>query len=81
MYTPYIWHAMVKGTVAFFNEDGGYGFIEVEDNEEHDLDDDEDVYFHMQDVVGPDLEEGEVVEFEIEEADKGPRATDLERQD
>lgn len=70
---------MAKGTVAFFNDDGGYGFIEVEDNEEHGLDEDEDVYFHMQDIGGPDLEEGEVVTFEIEEADRGPRATELER--
>lgn len=70
---------MVKGTVNFFNEDGGYGFIEVEEDEEHDLDDDEDVYFHMQDVGGPDLEEGQVVEFEVEKADKGPKASNLER--
>jgi CspA family cold shock protein len=63
---------MAKGTVAFFNDTGGYGFIETED-----LDDD--VFFHMEDVGGPDLEEGQEVEFEIEQADKGPRAKNLTR--
>jgi len=28
----------------------------------------------MEDVGGPDLEEGTEVEFDIEQADKGPRA-------
>gem|GEM_PF-42860 len=64
--------AMAKGTVAFFNDTGGYGFIESEDSEE-------DVFFHMEDVGGPDLEEGQEVEFDIEQADKGPRATNLQR--
>ncbi|MFW5918809.1 MAG: cold-shock protein [archaeon] len=63
---------MATGTVAFFNERKGYGFIETEDA-------DDDVFFHMEDVGGPDLEEGQEVEFEIEEADKGPRATELTR--
>ncbi|MFB6153579.1 MAG: cold-shock protein [Halodesulfurarchaeum sp.] len=63
---------MASGTVAFFNERKGYGFIETEDS-------DEDVFFHMEDVGGPDLEEGQEVEFEIEQADKGPRAKNLTR--
>ena len=33
----------------------------------------------LEDVGGPDLEEGQEVEFEIEEAEKGPRATNLVR--
>ena len=64
--------AMATGKVDFFNDTGGYGFIETDDA-------DEDVFFHMEDVGGPDLEEGQEVEFEIEEADKGPRATNLTR--
>jgi CspA family cold shock protein len=63
---------MATGEVAFFNDSGGYGFIETEDA-------DEDVFFHMDDVGGPDLEEGTEVEFEIEQAPKGPRATNLTR--
>jgi len=63
---------MATGTVAFFNERKGYGFIETEDA-------DDDVFFHMEDVGGPDLEEGQEVEFDIEDADKGPRATNVKR--
>lgn len=63
---------MPRGTVAFFNDTGGYGFIETDAAED-------DVFFHMEDVGGPDLEEGQEVEFEIDEADEGPRATDLTR--
>jgi len=65
---------MARGTVAFFNDSGGYGFIETEDA-------DDDVFFHMADIEGPDLEEGQAVEFEIEDAEKGPRATNVERVD
>ncbi|WP_276300925.1 cold-shock protein [Halorussus lipolyticus] len=65
---------MVKGTVVFFHDQKGYGFIKPED-----ADDDEDVFFHMEDVEGPDLEEDQAVEFEIEESDKGPRATNVTR--
>ena len=64
--------AMANGTVDFFNDTGGYGFIETEDA-------DDDVFFHMEDVGGPDLEEGTDVDFDIEQADKGPRATNLVR--
>lgn len=65
---------MLTGEVVFFNEDGGYGFIESEDY-------DDDVYYHMAEIDGPDLEEGQKVEFEVEEADKGPRAENVTRLD
>ena len=64
--------AMATGKVDFFNDTGGYGFIETEDS-------DEDVFFHMEDIGGPDLEEGQEVEFDIEQAQKGPRAKNVER--
>ncbi|EMA43839.1 cold-shock protein [Halococcus saccharolyticus] len=70
---------MTKGTVDFFNDQGGYGFIKVDDDEETDLDDDEDVFYHMEDIGGPDLEEDTDVEFEIEQSQKGPRASNLTR--
>jgi CspA family cold shock protein len=63
---------MATGTVAFFNEQKGYGFIETDDA-------DDDVFFHMEDVGGPDLEEGMEVEFEITQGDQGPRAENLTR--
>ena len=64
--------AMAKGKVDFFNDTGGYGFISTEDA-------DDDVFFHMEDVGGDDLQEGQEVEFSIEQAPKGPRATNLTR--
>jgi CspA family cold shock protein len=63
---------MATGTVDFFNDTGGYGFITTDES-------DEDVFFHMEDVGGPDLEEGQEVEFEITQTDKGPRAKNLTR--
>ena len=63
---------MAKGEVDFFNDTGGYGFISTDDA-------DDDVFFHMEDVGGPDLEEGTEIEFDIEQAPKGPRATNVVR--
>jgi len=63
---------MSQGTVDFFNHSGGYGFISTDDA-------DDDVFFHMDDIEGADLEEGQDVEFEIEDAPKGPRAVNLVR--
>jgi len=63
---------MATGTVVHFNDTGGYGFIETDEA-------DDDVFFHMEDVGGPDLEEGQDVEFDIEEGEKGPRAANLQR--
>ena len=65
--------AMATGKVDFFNDTGGYGFIETDDA-------DDDVFFHMEDVGGPDLEEGQELEFDIESSEKGPRATNVVRQ-
>ncbi|AHG03339.1 cold-shock protein [Halobacterium sp. DL1] len=63
---------MATGTVDFFNDQKGYGFIETDET-------DDDVFFHMEDVGGPDLEEGQEVEFDMEDAEKGPRATNVTR--
>ncbi len=63
---------MATGEVDFFNDSGGYGFISTEDS-------DEDVFFHMEDVGGEDLTEGTDLEFQIEQAPKGPRATNVVR--
>jgi CspA family cold shock protein len=66
---------MVRGTVVFFHDQKGYGFIEPEDGSS----DDEDVFFHMEDVEGPDLEEDQEVEFEAVDSKEGPRATNVTR--
>lgn len=65
---------MLKGEVVFFHDKGGYGFIEVDSG-----DYEEDVFVHMSSVDGPDLEEGETVSFEVEESEKGFKATNVQR--
>jgi len=37
------------------------------------------VFFHVEDAGGPGLEEGTEIEFDIEQAPKGPRATNVVR--
>ena len=63
---------MVTGKVDFFHDRKGYGFIASDEA-------DDDVFFHMEDVGGPDLEEGQEVEFDIESNPKGPRAANVQR--
>ena len=65
---------MPTGTIVFFHSRKGYGFIKQEDSSA-------DVFVHMDDVDGPDLTEGEVVDFDIEQAPKGLRATNVKRVD
>jgi CspA family cold shock protein len=66
---------MNTGTVKWFNADKGFGFIEVEGGD--------DVFVHFSAIQGDgfkSLDEGQVVTFEIEEGDRGPQATNVEKQ-
>ena len=67
---------MVRGTVKFFNQQGSYGFLAIDDSEDTDEDEDE-IFFHMADINGPDLAEGQNAEFEVKQSDKGLRAANL----
>lgn len=62
---------MPEGTVRWFDTDRGFGFIALEEESE-------DLYVHASEIVSPDavrvLREGQVVEFEIGEGDRGPQA-------
>ncbi len=63
---------MNNGTVKWFNAEKGFGFIEREDGD--------DVFVHFSGIVGEGyktLEEGQNVEFEIVEGDRGPQATNV----
>ena len=63
---------MENGTVKWFNAEKGYGFISREDG------DDVFVHFSAIEMDGfKTLEEGQTVEFEIVEGEKGPQATNV----
>jgi CspA family cold shock protein len=60
---------MARGTVKWFNGDKGYGFITVEGGP--------DVFVHVSAITGGgyrSLEEGQKVEFDITQGQKGPQA-------
>ena len=60
---------MPEGTVKWFSAEKGYGFIEQEGGD--------DVFVHKNDVSGATLQEGNRVQFEIGEGNKGPCAKDV----
>lgn len=62
----------ITGTVKWFSRQKGYGFIQPENGE--------DVFVHYSAIRGAgfrNLEEGERVEFTIEDSPKGPQAADV----
>lgn len=64
---------MVTGVVKWFNNDKGYGFIEMTDS-------DEDVFVHFTGIHQDGfktLNEGQNVEFTIAEGTRGPQATNV----
>ncbi|MCL5292098.1 MAG: cold-shock protein [Actinobacteria bacterium] len=63
---------MNKGTIKWFNNQKGFGFITREDGP--------DVFVHFSGIAGDgykSLNEGDTVEFEIENDPKGGRATNV----
>lgn len=64
----------MQGTVKWFNSTKGYGFISAEGKD--------DVFVHYSNIQQEgyrSLNEGDVVEFEIEESRKGPQAVGVVR--
>jgi len=55
-----------KGTVSFYNESKGFGFIK-------DLETKQDVFVHANNVIG-EIREGNLVTFEVERGQRGPTA-------
>ncbi len=65
---------MARGKVKWFNENKGYGFIEQEDGA--------DVFVHFSAISQEGfktLSEGEDVEFEVTQGEKGPQAVNVRR--
>ena len=64
----------MKGTVKFFNNMKGFGFISAEDGKE---------YFVHQDGLkeGVRLQDNDSVTFDVEEGDRGPKAVNVSKGD
>lgn len=63
---------METGTVKWFNSSKGFGFISRKDGD--------DVFVHFKNIVGEgykSLDEGNKVEFDVEESAKGLQATNV----
>ena len=63
----------MKGTVKFFNEMKGFGFIAAEDGKE---------FFVHQSALeeGVTLHENDAVTFDVEEGDRGPKAVNVKKE-
>ncbi|CAM4340602.1 cold shock domain-containing protein [Paenibacillus sonchi] len=62
----------MKGTVKWFNAEKGYGFLQVEGGE--------DVFVHFSAIQGEGfktLDEGQAVEFDITDGNRGPQAANV----
>ena len=66
---------METGTVKWFNSSKGYGFISREEGK--------DVFVHYRSIEGEEgfksLDEGDKVQFEVEEGPKGPQAIKVKK--
>jgi len=63
----------MKGTVKFFDESKGFGFIAAEDGKE--------VFVHKSTLEeGVSLHENDAVSFDVEEGDRGPKAVNVKKE-
>ncbi len=66
---------MATGTVKFFNETKGFGFIIPEGGE---ADGQDNLFFHVSGVIGDNPKEGDTVEYTEGEGQKWPQANDVQ---
>ena len=66
---------MATGTVKWFNDEKGYGFIQPDDGSK-------DLFVHFSSIAGSGfktLAEGDQVSYEEEPGDKGPKAVNVQK--
>ncbi len=66
---------MARGTVKWFSAEKGYGFIKPDDGSK-------DLFVHHSAIMADGfrtLNEGEAVEFEVTQGQKGPQATNVRK--
>ncbi|QHT71334.1 cold-shock protein [Rhodocytophaga rosea] len=61
---------MQKGTVKFFNQTKGFGFIQTEGTNQ-------DIFVHVSGLID-EIRENDQVTFQVEEGRKGPNAVNVE---
>jgi CspA family cold shock protein len=67
----------LTGTVKWFDSKKGYGFIEPSDGGR-------DVFVHFGDILGDgyrSLEQGDAVQYEVTETPRGPKASQVRKQE
>jgi len=63
----------MDGTVKFFNEEKGFGFIAADDGKEY--------FVHKSALEeGVNLAENDAVSFDVEQGDRGPKAVNVKKQ-
>lgn len=62
----------MNGTVKFFNDMKGFGFIQTEDDKEY--------FVHQTGLQeGVVIKDNDEVEFDVEEGDRGPKAVNVKK--
>jgi len=63
----------MNGTVKFFNQKKGFGFITAEDGQDY--------FVHVTGVnEGVELQDEDSVTFDVEEGDRGPKAVNVSKE-
>ena len=63
----------MKGKVKFFNKSKGFGFITAEDEKDY--------FVHLTGLApGVSVADGDDVEFDVEEGERGPKATNVTKE-
>ncbi len=62
---------MSTGTVKFFNSTKGFGFITQDEGN--------DLFFHISEVQGQEPNDGDKVEYEVGQGQKGPCAVSVKK--